>query len=217
MKRWCWPIIGGGLAHLKLALVASPPTLYRMPPLTFVLFLVAEINHVGSDFMSRAFVKEADGDDVLDEMPERPVSAHPNWVTPAGLRGLRAQVAQLQAQRAALAASEDMADKQRLRSVERELRYFDHRTSTAVVIEPAAQAETHVHFGSTVEVEDPDGERLVFAIVGEDEADVAAGKISWVSPLARALLESQVDDEVVWRRPVGDKALTVLAIHKGTP
>lgn len=166
--------------------------------------------------MSRAFVKEADGDAVAEDLPERPVSPHANYVTPAGLRFLREQVNVLQSLRSELAGSEDMADKQRLKSVERDLRYFDERASTAVLVDPSAGADDHVHFGSTVEALDPDGNNLRFAIVGEDEADAAAGKISWVSPLARALLDAQVDDVVTWRRPVGDKELTVVSIHKGT-
>jgi len=165
--------------------------------------------------MSRAFVKEADGDDAAEDLPERPVSRHANYVTPVGLGFLREQVRALQSLRNSLVGSEELADKQRLKSVERDLRYFEERASTAVLVEPAAGADDHVHFGSTVEVRDADGGLLRFAIVGEDEADVAAGKISWVSPLAGALLDAQVDDRVVWRRPAGDKELTVVSIRKG--
>lgn len=164
--------------------------------------------------MSRAFVKEADGD-TLEDLPERPVSTHPNLVTPTGLRLLREQLRELLALRNSLANSEDIADKQRLQSVERDLRYYDERARTAVLVEPAAQAADRVAFGNTVDVEDQDGKALRFTIVGEDEADVAAGKISWVSPLARALLEAEVDDVVTWKRPAGDKELAVVAIHKG--
>lgn len=165
--------------------------------------------------MSRAFVKETDGDDALEDLPQRPVSLHANYVTPAGLHFLREQVRLLQALRSDLLNSEDIADKQRLKSVERDLRYFDERASTAVLVTPSSQPDDRVHFGATVEVQDADEQILRFSIVGEDEADAAAGKISWVSPLARALLDAQVDDTVVWRRPAGDKDLTVLSIHKG--
>lgn len=166
--------------------------------------------------MSRAFVKEADGDAVAEDLPERPISPHPNYVTPAGLHYLREQVRVLQSLRNELVGSEDIADKQRLKSVERDLRYFDERASTAILVEPESQEANHVHFGSTVDVLDSEGQRSHFAIVGEDEADVAAGRISWVSPLARALLDAQIDDVVTWRRPIGDKELTVIAIRKGT-
>ena len=165
--------------------------------------------------MSRAFVKEADGDNVAEDLPERPVSPHPNLVTPEGMRCLREQVRELLTLRSALADSDDMADKQRLKSVERDLRYYDERASTAVLVDPEAQEGRHVHFGSTVEVRDEAAQPLRFTIVGEDEVDVTAGKISWVSPLALALLDAQVDDVVTWRRPAGDKELTVVSIRKG--
>lgn len=166
--------------------------------------------------MSRAFVKEIDGDDVLEDLPDRPISAHANYVTPEGLRFLREKVRELQASRNELTGSEELADKQRLKSVERDLRYYEDRVSTAMPIDPSVQADEHVHFGSTVEVEDAEDNRFRFSIVGEDEADATAGKISWVSPLARALMDAEVDDWVVWRRPAGDKELRVVSIHKGS-
>jgi transcription elongation GreA/GreB family factor len=95
------------------------------------------------------------------------------------------------------------------------LRYFEARASTALLLDPSAGADDHVHFGSTVEVLDGEGKLSRFAIVGEDEAEVAAGKISWVSPLAQALIHAEVGDRVAWRRPAGDKALTVVSIRKG--
>lgn len=163
--------------------------------------------------MSRAFVKEAD--DLIEDLPERPVSAHPNLVTPAGMRQLREQVKELIALRHKLATSSDMADQQRLKFVERDLRYFDQRASTALLIDPITQEDKHVHFGSSVEVEDETGATLRYSIVGEDEADITNGKISWVSPLAKALMDAQVGDSVAWPRPAGDKQLTILAIQKG--
>ncbi len=165
--------------------------------------------------MSRAFVKEQDGDEVAEDLPDRPVSTHVNYVTPEGLRQLREKMQALLLLRNQLAGTEDIGDKQRLKSVERDLRYYDERVGGAVLVEPISQADDRVHFGSTVEVVDEDDNTLKFTIVGEDEADVAAGKISWVSPLARALLDAEVDDVVVWRRPAGDRELTVLSIRKG--
>ncbi len=166
--------------------------------------------------MSRAFVKEPDGDEVAEDLPDRPISSHINYVTPLGLRQLREKLKELQILRNELAGSEDIADKQRLKSVERDLRYYDERAGAAILVDPSTQADERVHFGSTVEVLDEDDNALRFTIVGEDEADVAAGKISWVSPLARALLDAEVDDVVVWRRPAGDRELTVLSIRKGS-
>lgn len=163
--------------------------------------------------MSRAFVKENDDNGVLDDLPPRPVSPHPNYVTPAGARMLHDKLRQLQALHKQLSGSDALDDRQSLKAVERDLRYFDARASSALVVNPAAGPLDHVHFGSVVEVEDHTGQLTSFTIVGEDEADVAAGKISWISPLAQALLDSQVDDTVVWKRPAGERELSVVSIR----
>ncbi len=161
--------------------------------------------------MSRAFVKEADGDMVADDAPERPRSAHPNYVTPAGLAELEARRAALAADRAAYAAK-GLEGKPALAHAERALRYLDARIEDAIVVDPAAQPAGEVRFGARVTVEDEDGETRGFTIVGEDEADAAAGKVSWLSPLARALAGGRVGDVVTWRRPAGDLELEITAI-----
>ncbi|AAU90456.1 putative transcription elongation factor [Methylococcus capsulatus str. Bath] len=163
--------------------------------------------------MSRAFVKETDGEDLDDGAPDRPVSPHPNYVTPAGLAQLQARVAELTAERQRLLGDESVGAKQQLRRVERELRYYDERVVSAIPVDPAARSGDRVHFGATVEVEDEAGNVQRYSIVGEDEADAAHGKISWVSPLARALLNAEAGDTVTWKRPAGDKELHILAIH----
>jgi transcription elongation factor GreB len=163
--------------------------------------------------MSRAFVKESNGDE--DGLPERPRSPHINYVTPHGLSLLHAQLDELLARKSALAGLEDLASRQQAKVIERDLRYFQERIESAVLIDPEMQLQDRVHFGATVEVLDEDGTVLRFTIVGEDEADVAHGKISWVSPLARALLNARVSDVVTWRRPAGDRQLEILSIQKG--
>jgi transcription elongation factor GreB len=163
--------------------------------------------------MSRAFVKESDGDE--DGLPERPRSPHINYVTPHGLSLLHAQLDELLARKSALAGLEDLASRQQAKVIERDLRYYQERIESAVLIDPEMQPQDRVHFGATVEVLDEDGTVLRFTIVGEDEADVAHGKISWVSPLARALLNARVNDVVTWRRPAGDRQLEILSIQKG--
>lgn len=163
--------------------------------------------------MSRAFVKETDGDELDDGAPERPVSPHPNYVTPAGLVQLQAKVAELSAERQRLQGDESVGAKQQLRHVERELRYYDERVVSAIPVDPATQSGDRVHFGAAVDLEDEAGDALRYTIVGEDEADAAHGKISWVSPLAKALLNAEAGDTVTWKRPAGDKELHILAIH----
>ncbi|HQR52065.1 MAG TPA: GreA/GreB family elongation factor [Burkholderiales bacterium] len=165
--------------------------------------------------MSRAFVKESDEDLVSDELPERPQSPYPNYVTPAGLAQLQAQYAELQERRAQLVAADDPLSKQHLRQVQRDLRYFQQRLETAILVEVSSQPRDEVHFGAMVDVADDNGEQRTFGIVGEDEADVAVGKISWASPLGKAMIGSRVGDYVVWKRPAGDSGLEVLAIRYG--
>lgn len=160
--------------------------------------------------MSRAFVKEMD--EQAENPPERPQSPHTNYVTPQGFAALEAQVRELSAQRDALAGREDLDSQQQIKNVERDLHYYAERVKRAVLVRPETQPHDKVHFGAAVEVEDEAGERSRFVIVGEDEADAAQGKISWVSPLARALLNAGVGDLVTWHRPVGDKPLEIIAI-----
>ncbi|MGX2029430.1 GreA/GreB family elongation factor [Methylocaldum gracile] len=165
--------------------------------------------------MSRAFVKEPDGEQLGDDLPERPRSSYTNYVTPQGLAQLQRRVRELSAQKEALIGNDDLGARQQLKQVERDLHYYEERVQSAVVVQPEAQSDDKVRFGSTVDVLDSDGQTLRFTIVGEDEADASHEKISWMSPLARALLEAQVGDVVTWKRPVGDKELEVVAIRKG--
>ncbi len=163
--------------------------------------------------MSRAFVKEPDGDAVVDDAPDLPQSPHPNYVTPAGLAQLEARHAALVAERDTLRSSQDdIANKLPLSHVERENRYVERRLERAILVDPASQNPDEVCFGAVVAVEDDDGEHRTVSIVGEDEADVEAGKVSWISPLARALLGGRTGELVTWHRPAGDRELEILSI-----
>jgi transcription elongation factor GreB len=164
--------------------------------------------------MSRAFVKELDGSQADNDLPERPQSPHTNYVTPEGLEQLQERVRELSAQRNALSDQDDLGSQQQLKYVMRDLHFYTERIRRAVVVRPETQPDDRVHFGATVEVEDAEGQRLTFKLVGEDEADAAQGKISWVSPLAKALLNARVGDMVTWKRPAGDKELEVIAIGR---
>ena len=141
--------------------------------------------------MSRAFVKESDGDDD-EELPELHVSPHRNLVTPAGLRQIEARVESLQADMAVARAA---TDRPSMRRIQRDLRYWTERQRTAEVVAPPTASGT-VRFGSSVELEKRDGERVEYQIVGEDEADPAQGRISYVSPIARLLIGATVGDIV---------------------
>jgi transcription elongation GreA/GreB family factor len=163
--------------------------------------------------MSRAFVKEPDGDQAIQGLPDRVHSPHPNYVTPAGLRQLQERLDELLSRRKNISGTEAAENKKQLMLIDRDLRYCEERIRRAVPIEPSDQPQDEVHFGAKVEVETPEGRRMTFAIVGEDEADAAQGKISWVSPLAQALAEARVGDAVTWKRPAGEIELTIVAIR----
>ncbi|MGH8727258.1 MAG: GreA/GreB family elongation factor [Burkholderiales bacterium] len=165
--------------------------------------------------MSRAFVRETDFDAAGAELPERPSSPHPNYVTVNGFKKLHERCDALKAREAELSSDDDPLSQQELAEVKRDLRYYHERLERAIPVDSTQQPEDEVHFGARVEVEDDSGVRHAFTIVGEDEADVASGSVSWVSPLARAMMGAQVGDNVTWRRPAGDKTLTITAIARG--
>jgi transcription elongation factor GreB len=163
--------------------------------------------------MSRAFVKGDDSDLSGEEVPERPVSPHPNYVTPLGLAQLRDKYESLIAHHAQLRAAGEDFDKPKLTAIERDLRYFSQRLDSAIPVDVSTEPQDEVHFGATVKTETAKGDVHEFTIVGEDEADVATGKVSWQSPLAKALMGSRVGDTVKWRRPAGDTELEILEIR----
>ncbi len=139
--------------------------------------------------MSRAFVKETDE---VPELPDRPVSEHPNFVTEHGLNRIEQEVERHRnAQAEALAAG----DKEKIASAARELRYWTARRATAELQPPPADCDS-VRFGCRVTIERDDGRKQTFRIVGEDEADPAKGSLSYVAPLARALIGKEVGDVV---------------------
>jgi transcription elongation GreA/GreB family factor len=142
--------------------------------------------------MSKAFTKEPEpGSDVYDDLPDRPVSPH-NLVTPKGLEMIEAELARLHGEHA---AAQDGDDRPRLAKINRDLRYWTSRRATAQVVEPPLDA-SEVRFGSTVTIEREDGRRQTYRIVGEDEADPSLGTLSYVSPVAQALLGKQAGEVV---------------------
>lgn len=144
--------------------------------------------------MSRAFTRESDDDPGI--LPERPVSTHPNLVTPAGLAAIEARVRALESERQAARSGGDSTQRAR---IERDLRYFTQRLATARVVAPAATAPDRVRFGVRVTLRHGSGAEQSFRLVGEDEADAARGLLSWVSPLAQALLGHEVGDTVLFQ------------------
>lgn len=141
--------------------------------------------------MSKAFTRESD-DDGVTELPEREISSFPNLVTAEGLALIDAAIDDhSRAHATALAAG----DREAAARAARELRYWTARRNSAQVQSAPADSD-EVAFGSQVEIEREDGRRARYRIVGEDEADPAKGLLSWMSPLARAMMGKGVGEEI---------------------
>lgn len=157
--------------------------------------------------MSRAFVKEGDGEEAGLDLPERALSPHRNLVTAAGLAAIEQA---LRGAREAVTAARAADDKPALARAERDLRYWSARRGNAEQVPPPRDTSV-VRFGCRVTFARGDGSRTRVTIVGEDEADPAAGLVSYVAPLARALLGAEPGDVLRF----GDDELEILAIDAG--
>lgn len=155
-----------------------------------------------------------------------------NYITPAGAKRLTDELNQLLSVErpktvddvATAAAHGDRSEnaeykygKLRLKEIDRRIRFLNKRLDTAVVVDPETRAQDDVvYFGATVELEDEDGGRKRYQLVGEDESDPGSGRISWRSPIGRALLKRRVGDTVVVKRPAGDLELEVISVVYGS-
>jgi len=163
--------------------------------------------------MSRAFTKEPEGDQVQDNQPELPISKHANYVTTNGLQQLKdTREALLKKKRELVGEEESMSTKIVLAQIERELRYYKVRIQRAIVVSTRRLDEDRVALGATVTALDVNNKKYRFTIVGEDEAAIEEGKISWVSPLASVLMGKKMGDRVLWRRPVGDLSVEIVEL-----
>jgi len=162
--------------------------------------------------MSRGFVKEDDLEHAGTDLPERPISALPNYVTSNGLMQLEQNAKALSAERLSLLSlKDDQTAMQKLAVIERDLRYVSARLKTAILSTPPMSNEM-ILFGATVTVQDDAGELHSFTIVGDDEADIKLNKVSWGSPIAKALIKQKLGDIVVWSRPAGNMTLEIIKI-----
>lgn len=162
--------------------------------------------------MSRAFVKEGDGEGV-ESLPARLLPAHANYVTAQGLAKLQTRARDLAGECETLRriSADNTNAKQMLRVAERDLHYFRAQLERAELVTPAAQHD-EIHFGARVTIRGEDGAVQKVRIVGDDEADASAGDISWASPLARALIGARVGEGVTWQRPAGATEIEILAV-----
>ena len=146
--------------------------------------------------MAVAFTREEDYEAQAADLPDRPVSTHPNLVTQSGLDAIDQALAEARAAYSgAQTSGEVSSDRTAMARATRDLRYWSQRRAAAQLTEPEAQPGK-VQFGRTVRIARDDGREQRFRIVGEDEADPAAGLISYVSPLARAVLGRMQGDVV---------------------
>ncbi len=172
--------------------------------------------------MNKAFTKESD-DNLEDVVPEPKDLLPPgvkNYVTPEGVEKLRAELKQLvEVERprvvkagtgdAGPVADRSVAKRKRLQAIDRRILFLRERVANMEVVDSRAQAGDRVRFGATVRVLDKEGKTKTYKIVGVDEADPAEGKVSWLSPIAKALLGTEEGDVVRLRLPVGDVELEV--------
>ncbi len=164
--------------------------------------------------MSRAFIKENDLEHASIDLPERPLSNRPNYVTANGLKLLNTQIDTLKMQREKLKQNkDDSLINQKIAMIERDIRYYAAQIESAIIALPQNEDYGTVLFGAKVTVENEDGTISTFEIVGEDEANVHQGKVSYVSPLAEALIGSKIGDEVLWAKPMGDTYLIIRNIE----
>ena len=173
--------------------------------------------------MARAFTKESDNEDIDDPLPE-PIDVLPpgvkNYITPGGSARLKAQLDHLvhkerPAELDRAGPEGDPARKKKQRQIDRRIRLLEKRIANFEVIDPASQNTDRVAFGASVTVCDEEGIEKTYRICGVDETDPDNGKISWISPIARALQSREVGDEVKLQLPRGTVLLEVVRIQYG--
>jgi transcription elongation GreA/GreB family factor len=152
--------------------------------------------------MNKAFVREMEDERASNPLPDRPIPAEPNLVTAEGLARIKEMVDLAQAQHA---AARDAGDANEVARTERDLRYWTARQATAQLVKASSPSEA-VEFGSSVTIRRQDGRNQTFRIVGTDEADPSRGTLSYISPLAKALLGRSKGDVV--RIGEGDAEIT---------
>lgn len=153
----------------------------------------------------------------------------PNYLTPAGAKQLadelqrlvsveRPKVVREVADAAAQGDRSENAEyiygKKRLREIDRRVRFITKRLDSAVVVRPEERGEENVvRFGAIVEVEDEDGKRKTYSLVGPDESDPARGKLSFKSPMGQALMKRRVGDVVTVKRPAGEIDIEIISLR----
>ena len=178
--------------------------------------------------MSKAFTREDDAPEQDLEPEQLSPQGGKNYITPAGLARLKSELKTLvEVERPELvktvawaASNGDRSEnadyiygKRRLREIERRIRFLMKRLEIAEVVDPRDQDQERVFFGATVAYRDAKGKEHAVSIVGSDEVDPVRGRVSWLSPVARALIKAREGDVVTVKTPAGDEQLEILAIR----
>lgn len=186
--------------------------------------------------MNKAFVRESSGDDADDDddvrLPPLPAGAK-NYITPQGYADLRGELKSLIEQERPkvveivswAAANGDRSEngdyiygKKRLREIDRRIRFLTKRLDIAQVVDPALQhGNDQIYFGATVRYADDSGDEHTVTIVGIDETEPLQGRISWISPVARALLKAREGDSVTLPTPSGTATLEIVEVRYPEP
>lgn len=179
--------------------------------------------------MNKAFVREGEGDEDEELAPslKLPAGAR-NYITPAGHARLKSELEHLVKRErphvveivAWAASNGDRSEngdyiygKRRLREIDRRIRFLTKRLDIAEIVDPLRQGDNdQVFFGATVTIADQDGAENVYSIVGIDEADASRGRISWISPLARALIKAREGESIRFQSPVGIREIDILEV-----
>jgi transcription elongation factor GreB len=182
------------------------------------------------DAMSKAFTKESeyDDNDALQDDADQTLAGVKNYITPAGLQRLRDELNQFtRVERPKVveivswaAGNGDRSEngdylygKKRLREIDRRIRHLTKRIESAIPVDPDQQRNRdQIFFGAAVTYADARGAEHTVTIVGIDEANLEAGLVSWISPIARALLKAREGDAVKIRTPTGEESIEVLEI-----
>ena len=177
--------------------------------------------------MSKAFVRESEDD---GEGPRAEPAPPPekNYISPAGYARLKAELKQLvgierpEVVRTVSWAAKNgdrsengdyLYGKKRLREIDRRVRFLIKRLEAAEVVDTAGRDSDQVFFGSSVKIRTREGGRRTVTIVGVDEVDSAKGRVSWISPVARALLKARAGDRVTLKTPGGPEELEILDVR----
>ncbi|HWH75217.1 MAG TPA: transcription elongation factor GreB [Methylibium sp.] len=183
--------------------------------------------------MSKAFTKESEAEDDEDPgLPPLPAGGK-NYITPAGYARLRAELLGLiDDERPKVVETVSWAakngdrsengdylyGKKRLREIDRRIRFLTKRLEIAEVADPSVHhGSDQVFFGATVTYATPDGVERTVTIKGIDEADSLAGEVSWIAPVARALLKAREGDEITLLTPAGPQTLEIVAVRYPSP